>query len=1290
MPIRVPEAPIRSKAVHDHERRVRLGKQADDPLVGLALSGGGIRSATFGLGVLQSMKRLGLFESLDYVSTVSGGGYIGGWLQAALANKVGAAVLDFPYREPREVRFLRGFSNYLTPRLGLFSGDTWAAVGVSLRNLILNFAVLSLSLAVPLFVPWLLALLFWIMVAWHGASGVFSCAVVVVVGAALLSLTTLAGAANMARPLASGGWTKSGASSTRAVRVYVIAVLPPIVAIGLASPMVWAQATRASRVVDDGTFVVLGAVAYAGAWFVGLILGYFGGRSKGTVTETDPGLDGMPVPTTGDSDAVAVPPRAIPQEDALGRAVWAGFVLVGTAFAAGLMGTAVWVYGGRVLLGWVAGSQYEWRLALLLVPAGVASLFLCVTVHLGLAGQFMSEETREWWGRVGGVQLLVVLLLAVVGVISLGGPHLPDYLAQQSAWVAAHQAGVWSVVGAAWVALTGAGVAAGRSDRTANGEGTTVLEWLGRIAPIVFVVGYLLLLSGILRRVVQVPSSSLSLSLVELEGKLSAFARAAWRPGSLGDAGPMFDAGWLEVGTLVLLAGGTGCAAFIVSWIVDLNEFSLHMFYRNRLVRCFLGAPREERNANPFTGFDSDDDLPLTDTVKMGIARPYPIFNTALNLVGGQNLAWQQRKAASFVFTPDHCGFEYRTDEQGSDHDTRLSAYAPTGEHAGDPHSLTVGLAVATSGAAASPNMGYHSSPTLSFLMTVFNVRLGWWLRNPLDRSVWRDSKQRLSLRELLYELLGMTTDTRKWVYLSDGGHFENLGIYELVRRRCRYIIACDAGEDGAVTFGDLGNAIEKCRADFGVDIEIDVSKIHPLPGGKVSEWHCAIGRIRYDRQGFDEVAGTLLYIKSSLTGDEPADVRRYAAENFAFPHEPTSDQFFDESQFESYRALGFHVAREVFGPAVGVEVTAAVAPSPEGTLAPRESSIDAVDLFTRLAQVWARPAPAPVDAVRRYSEALNHIWTTVRTTPSLRFLDEQMFPAMPNLIGLPFDLAPEMGTAQRTAVDRRPINYWLPPSDDERREGFYVCNEMLQLMEDVFLEFDLDQYHDHIDNRGWMNLFQHWTWSGMVCATWAITGSTFDPRFQRFCRLRLELRPGRPGVDLDKALTLPTGDAWRAKTPKERVAVLGEWQRRAQLNFWEAELLAKYLMATKHPHPLKLYPILVTVESPRRSDDSRLQFNVGYIIGDVVRDDGRGPVYSLHFMRVQSHLRKMGLAREALKSIQDTQSMEIEIVRPDFDKSVADGLLSDEGLPLPLSVRYLERLVRSLPRIAPPRARPR
>ena len=108
------------------------------------------------------------------------------------------------------MRYLRGFSNYLTPRLGLFSGDTWAAVGVSLRNLILNFTILSLSLAVPLFVPWLVALLFWTVVAWHISSGLVSCAIVVAVAAVLLAFPMFTGAVNMARPTEDGGWTKSG------------------------------------------------------------------------------------------------------------------------------------------------------------------------------------------------------------------------------------------------------------------------------------------------------------------------------------------------------------------------------------------------------------------------------------------------------------------------------------------------------------------------------------------------------------------------------------------------------------------------------------------------------------------------------------------------------------------------------------------------------------------------------------------------------------------------------------------------------------------------------------------------------------------------------------------------------------------------------------------------------------------------------------------------------------------------------------------------------------------------
>jgi predicted acylesterase/phospholipase RssA len=1253
-----PKVPATAATVHDHERFIHLDKKNGEPLVGLALSGGGIRSATFALGVLQALKRLGLFSSLDYVSTVSGGGYIGGWLQAVLANGPGAAALDLGDREPREVRFLRGFSNYLTPKLGLFSGDSWAAVGVSLRNLILNFTILSLSLAVPLFLPWVVALLFWMIASWHVGSGLVSCAIVAVTAAVLLALPTFTGTINMARPTTDGGWSKTGASKLKASTVYATAVIPSLVAVGFASGVTWAQASGASTVIGDRTFIAIGALAYGVAWVLGLLVGFVVGHPERQASASATARLGA-----GDGKAFS-------------RALRPGAVLIFTGLVAGVIGMAVWLASSKLLISVIGNGDQMWRASLFIYPFGVASLFLCVTVHLGLAGRRMSEETREWWGRVGGVQLLVALLLTVVGLIGLAGPHLPEYLRGQSRWFAEHQAAVTGVLGALWAGLTGAGVAVGRSERTSTGGGPALFEWVGRIAPVAFVIGYLLILSGLIHHFVPVRSFT---SLEALENALQAYA-GSFTPASglRPDVLAVLGASWMDLAVLAGLCVGTGVVALVVSWLVDLNEFSLHMLYRNRLVRCFLGASRT-RSANPFTGFDADDDLPLAaEALPPRAIRPYPIYNVALNLVGGQNLAWQQRKAASFIFTPAYCGFEYRTDEQGSNGaDAFLHAYAPTAEHASDKRSLSVGMAVATSGAAASPNMGYHSSPTLTFLMTVFNVRLGWWLRNPRWPSVWENAAGGLSLRELLYELLGMTSDRRKWVYLSDGGHFENLGIYELVRRRCRFIIACDAGQDGAVTFGDLGNAIEKCRADFNIDIEIDVSKIRPAPGKTLSEWHCAVGSIRYDRQDRRDVAGTLLYIKSSMTGDEPTDILRYALEHPAFPHESTSDQFFDESQFESYRALGYHIAQEVLGPALEKGPAEMAAE----TLSGRPSAVQRVDeleLFTRLGQVWAKPAPAPANAIHRYSTTLARIWNTVRTTPELKFLDDQMFPEMPSLIGLPFDLIGEMGVPPARSGRRLPVNYWLPPSAEERRAGFYLCNEMLQLMEDVFLEFDLDQYHDHIDNRGWMNLFQHWAWSGMLCATWAMTGSMFDPRFQRFCRAYLDLRPGSPSVAASTPILLPSGGVWRGMDAAGIDAAKLEWQELAGLNFWEAELVGKFLRATRH-ESLNLYPVLVTVESPRRADGNPLQFNVGYLIGDLVRTDG-GSRFFLNYMRIQNHLRKMGLARESLKALQEMELVDIEVVQPNFDVRVADGRLSDEGLPLPEAVRYIERLVRSIP----------
>src|SRR5262249_22750788 len=156
----------------------------------------------------------------------------------------------------------------------------------------------------------------------------------------------------------------------------------------------------------------------------------------------------------------------------------------------------------------------------------------------------------------------------------------------------------------------------------------------------------------------------------------------------------------------------------------------------------------------------------------------------------------------------------------------------------------------------------------------------------------------------LVWELLGSTDERGAYVHLSDGGHFENLGVYELIRRRCRYILVVDAAEDTTDTSESLANLIRLCRTDFGVRIDIDTTPLRRGEGG-FSRWHCAVGTIHYDDVDPGAVTGTLVYLRSTLTGDEPADLRQYAASHADFPHRTTADQFFDEAEFESYRGLG-------------------------------------------------------------------------------------------------------------------------------------------------------------------------------------------------------------------------------------------------------------------------------------------------------------------------------------------------------------------------------------------------
>jgi hypothetical protein len=205
--------------------------------------------------------------------------------------------------------------------------------------------------------------------------------------------------------------------------------------------------------------------------------------------------------------------------------------------------------------------------------------------------------------------------------------------------------------------------------------------------------------------------------------------------------------------------------------------------------------------------------------------------------------------------------------------------------------------------------------------MGIFIVRLGAGLGNvnPHGNDTYPYTGPRQAIMPLFAEIFGLTNSNRRYVNLSDGGHFDNLGLYEAVLRRCRHVLVSDAGQDRSFAFEDLGNAIRKIRIDFGVNIIFsDKIEIPPSKNDKKG-LYCALATIRYsevDGTSSDQ-DGILIYIKPTLhdrDGRLPYDIYSYARSSDDFPHESTLDQWFSESQFESYRALGFHILEQIAG----------------------------------------------------------------------------------------------------------------------------------------------------------------------------------------------------------------------------------------------------------------------------------------------------------------------------------------------------------------------------------------
>jgi kumamolisin len=859
--------------------RLEANENTRDPansLIGLAFSGGGIRSATFNLGILQGLARLGLLRKFDYLSTVSGGGYIGSWLMAWMHHQnIGvkeverklapAAYVPHKVTEASELRFLRNYSNYLTPRTGLLSADFWAFVASYLRNTLLNLIILLLALLSLLLLPRSIVYLPLVLdrfddwgygLAWLTAKtpteAGFAQYWALVAGLAL----GLFGVVGMGLNLC---WVNPPKGSklcwiTRPWAIQAFILVPLFLSAALFSYGL-DQIFRYDVPRDYLLFwtMSIGLAAYGSFWIIACVARWL---ARLLVW---PSCDGGP----------------------------AAWVILPTAILAGALGGLLFLpyalsVNGQTTPHAVMGV---WKVVTFGAPGLVAFMLVTGTLHVGLMGRQFLDAYREWWARLGGWLAIYacewVLLFLLVA-------YMPAWLNAFAVQECAGHHYRFTVSGVLlWVASTAYGVLFGRSSATGLPIPDAPLKkkiprWAARATPYIFILGLLVGLS--------VLSATVA----------AAFYGEPFRFSAASD--------YVNLSVASAWIGFAG-AALLLSWRVDINAFSTHLLYRNRLVRCYLGASVPGRQGQPFTGFSAEDDLPLsslqiplTNSGSECKARPVVLLNASVNVIRGHELGLQTRKARSFVFTPAHSGYTRplpgRVEQESLFSQTALAGVEKPGTEKG----LSLGTAMAISGAAASPNMGSYSEPALAFLMTLFDVRLGWWLGNP-GKGKWMRGSPDLGFLCLLRELFGAATDESNYLYLSDGGHFENLAVYELVRRRCKLIVACDASCDSGYTFADLHNAMERCRVDFGVEITRVTRDLVPQ-NGHVSQ-HFDLCRICYT-PGKDSDDGVLLYLKPALKGDDPEDLLEYSKVNRSFPHDSTADQWFDEERFENYRNLGY------------------------------------------------------------------------------------------------------------------------------------------------------------------------------------------------------------------------------------------------------------------------------------------------------------------------------------------------------------------------------------------------
>lgn len=949
----------------------------------LCLSGGGIRSATFSLGVLQWLAGHDRLKDFHYLSTVSGGGYIGSFLVNGLRQSFAAEFLSaaepparLPTPRPPAQRLqrilqlqairpektsaanralrdelaallreqkgveraeiwvkrlgssagtehaaeaaganrisggvqdpiapLRAYSNYLSPTGGL-STDAFALAAIFLRNLLLNLLVWLPLLAAAVALPRLyIALL-------AGGPSLHPSSLQEWWPTWLALLAIILGVAYIVADLPPPKWRQPALPQKAPSNRFSPLCFLPITGAAFLLSLLGAW-TEPLHKLDWWLFAASGALAHGLGIFVGLPL-----RKWRKIGLRSPSYVG----------ALAV-------------------LVVGGV--GGFLTSLVLSQLGQGAIALQLSPLQQLLYASLAVPALTSAFWLAMALHAGLTGRVSSEEDREWWARATAAWLKLTLVWMAAFAVTVWAPLLILEHAAEAGLTAVK----FGVGGSALGVVTALiGFWSKRGDQVKSkarglmsATGVKLLDVMASAVLLAVLLSLSLTWNVVLDRchdwggAAALCSTDVHAQTELLREQVQLSAAAAGLPdsdavrvlepqpdplsaqtASLGaSAGTQVYAhvllngsGWLlSAASLLLLA----LAAFM-AFCIGANQFSLHGMYGNRLVRAYLGSGRPVRHPHWFTSFDPDDNPKLADLGAPlrgddGNPRLFPLLNLALNLVkpSERRLDWQQRKAASFFATPLHCGAYHL-------------GFRATEAYAGG---MSLGRAMTISGAAASPNMGYHSSPPVTAVMTLFNVRLGWWLPNTRRNPDWRKEQPALGLDIMLAEAGGATGDEDDFVYLSDGGHFDNTGLYEMVRRRCRRIVIVDGTCDGEFKWGDLLDIVRKIRVDFGVPITFKGE----LPGaGRASEhprW--LTGTIRYSARDPGIHDGELIVLKPMLLPGDPPELVAYARDSAKegapakdtnrFPHQSTADQFYDEQQFESYRLLGWLTADAALRP---------------------------------------------------------------------------------------------------------------------------------------------------------------------------------------------------------------------------------------------------------------------------------------------------------------------------------------------------------------------------------------